>query len=68
MARVAGRIIFLTVSMITIIGIRKPGVPDGTRWAIRLLYCKRIDISILPSHSGNERVKVIDRWLVQVKI
>jgi len=37
-ANVAGRITFLTLSIITITGIRNLGVPVGTRWANKLLY------------------------------
>ena len=35
---VKGRIILLTVSIITITGIKNLGVPTGTRWANKLLY------------------------------
>ena len=37
-ANVAGRITFLTLSITTITGIKKAGVPVGTRWASKLLY------------------------------
>jgi len=37
-ANVKGRIIFLTVSIITITGIKNLGVPVGTKWANKLLY------------------------------
>jgi len=40
---VIGRIILLTVSIITIIGIRNEGVPNGTKWASKLLYWKIIE-------------------------
>jgi len=63
-----GRITFLTLSMITIIGIKGPGVPEGTKWAKTLLNWYISDISILPSHSGRPNVKVIERWLDLVKI
>jgi len=66
--RVIGRIIFLTVSIITIIGIRKAGVPVGTKCAKRLLYWKIIESNILPNHKGNAKVKVNDICLVLVKI
>lgn len=36
--KVKGRITFLTVSMITITGIRNLGVPTGTKCANSLLY------------------------------
>jgi len=41
--RVIGRITFLIVSITTIIGIRKAGVPTGTKCAKRLLYCSTIE-------------------------
>jgi len=66
--RVPGRIILLTVSMITIIGIRIPGVPVGTRWASNELYWYTIDTHILPIQIGSASVIVIDKWLVPVKI
>jgi len=65
---VNGRIILLTVSIITIIGIKKPGVPLGTKWANKLLYWKIIDMIILPNHRGKAIVKVNLIWLVLVKI
>ena len=37
-ANVAGRITLLTLSIITITGIRKLGVPTGTKCANKLLY------------------------------
>jgi len=37
-AKVPGRITLLTVSIITITGIRALGVPSGTRWVKILLY------------------------------
>ena len=65
---VIGRITFLTVSIITIIGIKNAGVPKGTRWANRLLYWKTIENNIVPNQIGNARTSVIDRCLVLVKI
>jgi len=65
---VPGRITFLTVSIITITGIRGPGVPEGTRCANSLFAWYPTDHTILPSHMGRARVRVIDRCLVQVKI
>jgi len=67
-AKVAGRIIFLTVSIITITGIRKLGVPLGTRCASRLLYWYKIDNIILPIHRGRDNERVIEKWDVEVKI
>ena len=66
--KVIGRIILLIVSIITIIGIKNLGVPTGTRWARRLLYWYTIDQIIEPSHKGRAKTKVIDKWLVLVKI
>jgi len=60
--------IFLTDSIITIIGIKKLGVPIGTKWQKRLLYWNIIDKIILPNHKGKANVKVNDIWLVLVKI
>ena len=66
--KVIGRIIFLTVSIITIIGIKNEGVPNGTKCANNLLYWKIIENNIVPNQTGNVSTKVIDRWLVLVKI
>jgi len=65
---VNGRIIFLTVSIITIIGIKNPGVPFGTKWANKLLYWNIIDIIILPNHKGKAIVNVNLIWLLLVKM
>jgi len=61
MANVAGRIILLTVSIITITGIRNLGVPLGTKWANRLLYWYKIEIIILPIQRGSESDNVIEK-------
>ena len=66
--KVKGRITFLTVSIITIIGIKNDGVPKGTKWANNLLYWKIIENNIVPNQIGNARTRVIDKWLVLVKI
>ena len=68
MDSVIGRIIFLTVSITTIIGIRKEGVPKGTRWANKLLYWNTIEYNIVPNQIGKANTIVIDKWLVLVKI
>ena len=65
---VIGRIIFLTVSIITITGIKNDGVPKGTKWANKLLYWNKIENNIVPSQIGKARTRVIDRCLVLVKI
>jgi len=66
--KVIGRIIFLTVSIITIIGIKNEGVPKGTKWANSLLYWKIIENNIVPNQIGNASINVIDKCLVLVKI
>ena len=66
--KVIGRMIFLTVSIITIIGIKNEGVPKGTRWANNLLYWKIIENNIVPNQIGKARTNVIDKCLVLVKI
>lgn len=65
---VPGRIILLTVSIITITGIKTLGVPVGTKWARRLLYWFFIDHNILPNQIGNAIVKVKTICLEDVKI
>lgn len=65
---VIGRIIFLTVSIITIMGIKNEGVPNGTRWANNLLYWNTIENNIVPIQIGRAKTKVIDKCLVLVKI
>ena len=66
--KVIGRITFLTVSIITIIGIKNDGVPKGTKWANKLLYWKIIENIIVPNQIGKANTKVIDKCLVLVKI
>ena len=66
--KVKGRITFLTVSIITIIGIKNDGVPKGTKWANNLLYWKIIENNIVPNQIGNANTRVIDKCLVLVKI
>jgi len=66
--KVIGRITFLTVSIMTITGIRNEGVPRGTKWANKLLYWNIIENNIVPSQIGKANTRVIDRWLVLVKI
>jgi len=65
---VPGRIIFLTDSIITMIGISAPGVPVGTRWANIDFVWNTADSNILPNQMGKARVNVIEIWLVAVKI
>jgi len=65
-AKVMGRIIDLTVSIITITGIKGAGVPRGTKWAIILLNCRTIDQTIDPNQIGNERANVKTKCLEEV--
>ena len=65
---VIGRIILLTVSIITIIGIKAGGVPKGTKCANKLLYWNTIEYNIEPNQMGNASTNVIDKCLVLVKI
>jgi len=65
---VPGRITFLTVSIITIIGINIVGVPLGTKWANSLLYWFFIENNIVPIQIGKANVNVKDIWLDLVKI
>jgi hypothetical protein len=68
MARVIGRIMFLTLSIRTMKGIRAPGVLCGTRWAnISLLNFIQPNI-IIPSHRGMAIVSEMAICLVEVKI
>lgn len=57
-ARVAGRIVWLTASIITIKGINGPGVPFGTRWAMHVSYWWRLDQAIEPAQRGKATAKV----------
>ena len=65
---VPGRMTFLTVSIITITGMRATGVPLGTKCANKLLYWFFIEKTILPIQIGIAKVKVKDIWLELVKI
>jgi len=49
-------------------GIKNAGVPEGTRWASKLLYWYSTEINIEPNHKGKDRAKVITRCLVLVKM
>jgi hypothetical protein len=64
---VKGRITDLTVSIITITGIKGAGVPSGTKWAAMLLNWRKIDHAIEPSQRGRERANVKTRCLDEVK-
>lgn len=67
-ARVPGRIIFLIDSIITIKGIKIPGVPWGTKWANMCLELLIQPIIINLNHKGKANLKVRVIWLVLVKI
>lgn len=62
-AKVPGRIIFLIVSISTIKGIKSVGVPWGTKWAnIWCLLFTHLKI-IYEIHKGNDKDRVITKWL-----
>ena len=66
-ANVPGRIIFLTVSIKTINGIRTPGVPWGTKCAnICCVWLTQPKIMKV-IHNGRDKDRVITRWLELVK-
>jgi len=65
---VPGRITLLTVSIITITGIRATGVPLGTKCANNLLYWFFMENTILPIQIGIASVNVKDMCLDLVKI
>jgi hypothetical protein len=67
-AKVSGRITDLTVSMITITGMRGAGVPNGTKWLITELSWKKVDHSIVPNQRGKDKDKVKTKWLDGVKM
>ena len=64
---VPGRIMFLTLSIRTIKGIRAGGVPEGTKWDINLLNWNVRDHKIIPSQRGRPSAKVILKCLDLVK-
>jgi len=66
-AKVAGRITLITASMTSIIGIRNPGVPGGTKYTTTLFHWKIIESVISSSHNGNTNLKMIDKCLGGVK-
>lgn len=66
--RVNGRITFLTISIITIKGIKTEGVPRGTKWAIVELGSIEFLRSMCPIQSGMARVQVKVKWEEEVKM
>lgn len=67
-ANVPGRIRFLMVSIITMNGMSKVGVPWGTKWANIFWVCLIHPKIIRVIQIGRERERVIVKWLVLVKI
>ena len=66
--RVIGRIIFLTISIKTMNGIKAGGVPKGTRWAKNSVSLLINLYTINPNHKGRANESVIAKWLVDVKV
>lgn len=66
--RVKGRMTFLISSISTIKGIKRGGVPVGTRPEKKFWEFLIILKSMYPSHMGRARLTVIDMWPVGVKI
>ena len=65
-AKVPGRMMFLIVSIKTIRGMRRPGVPAGTKWANMCWVWLIQPNSINESQRGSLKVRVKARWLVEV--
>lgn len=65
--KVIGRIIFLTISINTINGIRGAGVPKGTRWAKNNRVLLKMLKIINPNQRGKAKDRVIAKCLVEVK-
>ena len=59
MAKVPGRITFLMVSINTINGISKGGVPTGTKWANILLVCFNHPKNMSVIQIGRDKERVI---------
>lgn len=67
-AKVKGRIILLIVSITTMKGTRKAGVPSGTKWLKNLPnFCLRLKI-VNPSHTGRARLREKTKCLEGVKL
>ena len=66
-ARVNGRMILLTSSIMTIRGPKLPGAPVGTRWAALAQGLQYKAANICPSHKGREIANVIAGCLEGVK-
>lgn len=58
-AKVRGRIIFLIVSIRTMKGIKRVGVPDGIRWANKREVLDNQPYNIKPTHRGKDNDRLI---------
>lgn len=65
--RVMGRMILLVISIMIIKGIRGVGVPNGTRWARKLVILFQRENRMKPSQKGRAKDKEMVRCLVEVK-
>jgi hypothetical protein len=65
---VIGRIMFLTISIITIKGINTGGVPLGTKWAKKFVILLIILYRINLTQRGKAKERVIAKCLVAVKV
>lgn len=63
-----GRIRRLTVSIMTIKGIRGVGEPSGRRWASEIDGLFLIPVIIVASHRGIAKAMFIDSCEVDVKV
>jgi hypothetical protein len=68
MARVAGRIKFLVVSISTIKGIKTGGVLCGIKWASMYLGVFNQPSSIKPNQIGSDMARVTLMWLEVVNV
>lgn len=67
-AKVRGRIIFLVVSIKTMNGIRRGGVPWGTKWLNIFCVCCDQPNNMNAIHRGRLSDSLIVKWAVLVKI
>lgn len=63
-----GRMKRLTVSMIMSTGISGPGVPSGRRCPRAWVGWFRIPMITVASHRGTARPRLMDSWVVGVKV
>jgi len=64
--RVKGRMKLLISSIITMKGIKAPGVPNGTRWASILLGDDTQAHVMWPTQIGRAKENAAVRWAVEV--